>query len=205
MNVALGTAGGGEERAPNVYSGMVVRPLEPTDPEALADLDRLYARDHEVTEVVSRASVHYFSRSAHSFVAEAPLAAEGASEAGAMLGFVLAHPVWSGGGAVVRIERLTTSAADERGPEAAAALAAAVVKSAYDAGVYRLLASVPQSDSLGSAALATELFETEASVMFTRSLGSGYLSGSSAGGPVETAAVETVAGEPVTEERRRSA
>src|SRR5690606_18563291 len=88
----------------------LLRPIELGDLEALADLDARYARATGQSQVMDRASVHYYLRSGHSFVAErVQLGAAkpaGHSEGQAELdGFVLAHSTWSGRTAVVRVER----------------------------------------------------------------------------------------------------
>src|SRR5690606_25979992 len=118
-------------------------------------------------------SGHFFARSGHSFVVETPL--HPAIEA-APVGFLLAHASWSGAHAVVRLERITV----EPGPgsaELAGALTAAVVKSAYDAGVYRLVANVAAADRVARDALEATLFESEPRVSYVRQLGSGALDG----------------------------
>ena len=160
-----------------------MRPLEPADTDALTVLDQAHAVEHGVRSMVSRASVHYFSRSGHSFVAE--LITNDPSSGNGPLGLILAHPVWAGSGAIVRIERLAVAVSSGRVAAVASALTAAVVKSAYDAGVYRLLAALPESDAVGMDALAASEFYQEASVVFELTLGSGGLSGSNPGGSNE--------------------
>lgn len=164
--------------------GVVVRPLELSDAEALAAIDGAYAAALGIRPQVSRASLHYFQRTGHSFVAEL--------SGPAVVGLVLAHSVWGGAEAAVRIERLalrfdTASAVDET--RIAEALTAAVVKSAYDAGVYRLVAAVPDADDLARGALSATLFEPETSVVYQRRLGSGTLSGADAGAADQVAGV----------------
>lgn len=170
----------------------LLRPIELGDLEALADLDARYARATGQSQVMDRASVHYYLRSGHSFVAErVQLGAAkpaGHSEGQAELdGFVLAHSTWSGRTAVVRVERVVV--ASEADPEAhtvASALTAAVVKSAYDAGVYRLVAAVAAGDRLAHGALEASGFTASQEVSYQRLLGAGALSG---GGSPERAGV----------------
>lgn len=164
----------------------LIRPLELADLEQLAELDERYAGALGVERVVERASVHYYLRSGHSFVAarrhdDAPavsLAATAGAGQADIAGFALAHSVWSGARAVVRLERVAV--AGRRSAEAAAvaaALTAAVVKSAYDAGVYRLVAAIADDDRLTRDALEAASFTTLPEVTYQRLLGAGALSG----------------------------
>lgn len=169
-----------------------VRPLQVGDLDALEALDLAYAAALGAERAVSRASVHYYQRSGHSFVAERPSPGEAAPVA---LGFALAHPSWSGAHAVVRLERLGVAGAPpDEAAEAATALAAAVVKSAYDAGVYRLEANVPAADAVARTALSATLFVPDAAVSYLRRLGSGALSGAAerGGGDVAEQAARDV-------------
>jgi hypothetical protein len=84
------------------------------------------------------------------------------------LGFVLAHATWSGGRPVVRVERLATCGEDA----VARALVEAVVKSAYDAGVYDIVAAVPTRDALATSALANASFAHDDLSVYVRVLGS---------------------------------
>lgn len=138
-----------------------VRALTGDDAEIIAAIDAGYsaALDAEVTANAGSASFH--SRTGHSFVAELD---------GEPKGFVLATAIWTGGRPLVRMERLATlDAADLPAREA---LLAALVKSAYDAGVYDLLAELPEGDSAGAAALAVTDFRPAPVKMFERKLGS---------------------------------
>lgn len=135
-----------------------VRPVAADDLAVLAPLDAEYAARLGLEPGVTLGSLHYFGRSGHSFVAEV---------AGSTLGFALAHSTWSGGDAALRLERLVGTG------EAADALAAAVVKSAYDAGVYRLVAELPRDDTVGRAAVEAAGFAPRATVSYARRLGSG--------------------------------
>ena len=134
-----------------------LRPVAADDLAALAPLDAAYAARLGLEPQVTLGSLHYFGRSGHSFVAE---------EGGAALGFALAHSTWAGGDAALRLERLVGA------PAAAGALAAAVVKSAYDAGVYRLVAELPRGDATGRAAVEAAGFTPRETVSYARRLGS---------------------------------
>jgi len=138
----------------------MVRPPVVADLEALAALDAQYARRHGVATQVDRSSLAFYGRSGHAFVRE---------DASGPLGFALAHAVWDGGRPVVRLSRLVAVADD---PAVLAALLEAVVKSAYDAGVYDLAADVPAGDAGAQAALRGAAFEPRPVVRFERVLGS---------------------------------
>lgn len=149
----------------------LVRPLEPNDLDALTPLDEAYAAAVGAEAHVNRGSLHFFGRSGHSFVAE--------SADGSPLGFVLAHSTWTGGLPALRLERLVAAPGDDAA-DTAAALAEAVVKSAYDAGVYRLNAEVPTVDDVGLTALTRAGFVQRDVVAFGRRLGSAGTSGTRA-------------------------
>jgi len=134
-----------------------VRPVSADDLRSLEPLDGAYAARLGLEPYVTLGSLHFFGRTGHSFVTEA---------GGNALGFALAHSTWSGGDPVLRLERLVGTA------EAANALAAAVVKSAYDAGVYRLVADVPEGDATGRAAVEAAGFAQSPTVSYARRLGS---------------------------------
>lgn len=141
----------------------LVRSLTPADSEALQSLDDDHAAAVGSEGYVNRGSLHYFARSGHSFIAE--------STAGDALGFVFAHTTWTGGRPALRLERLVASRGT--GQEAVAtALAEAVVKSAYDAGVYRLSAEVDANDPVGRVAVTRAGFTPLDVVAFGRTLGS---------------------------------
>ena len=135
-----------------------LRPVAADDLAALAPLDAAYAARLGLEPQVTLGSLHYFGRSGHSFVAE--------DAAGRALGFALAHSTWSGGDPALRLERLVGDAA------VAGTLAEAVVKSAYDAGVYRLVAELPRGDATGRAAVASAGFTERDAVSYARLLGS---------------------------------
>lgn len=134
-----------------------VTPVELADLDDLALVDGRYAHAMGDEVVVSRPSVHFYQRSGHSFTAR---------DGAAVLGFVLAHATWSGGRPVVRIERLAGDAAGLR------PLVEAVVKSAYDAGVYDIVATVPDTDGLAKHALGSATFQPRAATVLGRVLGS---------------------------------
>ena len=131
--------------------------VEIEDLEALEAADGRYAEASGVEQVVNRSSVHFYRRSGHSFVAR---------EGGEVRGFVLAHASWSGGRPVVRVERLVG------GEEVAPALVEAVVKSAYDAGVYDIVATLPRTDVSAHAAFDAAAFRPLPVSVVGRVLGS---------------------------------
>lgn len=110
----------------------MLRPVTVDDLDPLAAIDAGYARDHGADPVVTAASLAYYARSGHAFVAQ-----RGAE----VVGGVLAHAVWDGERPTVRVARLV----GEEG--ARGALLEAVVKSAYDSAVYDLVAEVPAADA----------------------------------------------------------
>ncbi len=134
------------------------RAVEAEDDRLLAQLDREYADTYRLEPVAGRAGTSFHARSGHSFVAE---------REGEVHGFVLASAQWSGGRPAVRVERLAGT-----GPEALDALVAALVKSAYDAGVYDLEAALPAADEAGIAALERGMFAARQVAVYGRVLGS---------------------------------
>jgi hypothetical protein len=110
----------------------LLRSVEVDDLAGLEALDGAYAARHGLAPVVGAASLAFYARSGHAFVA---------TDGGAAVGFALAQAVWDGARPTVRLVRLAAAA-----PAAGPALAEAVVKSAYDAAVYDLVADVPASD-----------------------------------------------------------
>jgi hypothetical protein len=112
---------------------LLLRPLEVDDLGDLEALDAAYAGRHDVAAIVGPASLAFFARSGHAFLAlERPTRT---------VGFALAHAVWDGARPTLRLVRLVGERAPRR------ALAEAVVKSAYDAAVYALVAEVPTGDA----------------------------------------------------------
>lgn len=137
------------------------RPLSVGDLESLAPIDAAYAAARALEGVVSRAALHLYQRSGHSFVSE---------EGSRVTGFILAQAVWSGDNAAVSVQRLALAADDD--VAAALALVKALSKSAYDSGVYHLEVALPQGDEAARAALEAESFLELPSVVYARGLGS---------------------------------
>jgi hypothetical protein len=146
-----------------------LRPVAVDDLAELQQLDAAYAREMGVEPAVEAASLGFFARTGHAFVAEA---------GGRPRGVVLAQAVWDGVRPTVRVSRLVGS------PEARRALAEAVVKSAYDAAVYDLAAEVPAADEALAALLSAAHWSERPTRRFERVLGSRSNPGSRAeGGP----------------------
>lgn len=143
-----------------------VRPLSESDAGALLPIDDGYAVSHGVEGVANAAALRFFERSGHSFVAEL-VDSGGAPRA---VGFLLAQAVWSGNRPVVHLMRV--AAEMQAGAEVAGALVRALVKSAYDAGVYDLLARVPGGDADLERQLQAEEFQPDTQRSFVRVLGS---------------------------------
>ncbi len=141
---------------------MTVRPPDEADLAALAAIDSAYAADHSVEGVVTAGALRFFGRTEHSFVAQE----DGAGAR--LLGFVFAQAVWSGERPQVFVARLAFGGQAEAG----AALLKALVKSAYDCGVYDLHARVPASDERLRSLLQQELFLPDPQHSFVRVLGS---------------------------------
>lgn len=138
------------------------RPVNVGDLVSLAPIDASYAAARALEGVVSRAALHLYERSGHSFVAQ--------TDAGAVTGFVLAQAIWSGDRAVVSVNRLALARDDDH--DSATALVKALSKSAYDSAVYHLEVALPRSDSAARAALEAELFFELPNVVYARGLGS---------------------------------
>jgi len=134
-----------------------LRPVAVDDLAELEPLDAAYAREMAVEPAVEAASLGFFARTGHAFVAEA---------GGRPQGVVLAQAVWDGVRPTVRVSRLIGS------PEARRALAEAVVKSAYDAAVYDLAAEVPAADAALAALLSAASWSERPTRRFERVLGS---------------------------------
>ncbi|MBX3139534.1 MAG: DUF1999 family protein [Trueperaceae bacterium] len=152
-----------------------IRPLVAGDLERLAELDGAYSSRHGLERAVNLAALRFFERSGHSFVAEVGDAAvvDSAatdSTAGAELaGFLLAQAVWTGERPTVHAHRL--AAHEDATAEARAALAGALVKSAYDAGVYDLVFRTPRTDDALRTALLGEGYLEDDHVTLTLVLG----------------------------------
>ncbi|MFO8151351.1 MAG: DUF1999 family protein [Trueperaceae bacterium] len=144
-----------------------LRPVAVDDLADLQPLDAAYAREMGVEPAVEAASLGFFARTGHAFVAESDGRAQGA---------VFAQAVWDGVRPTVRVSRVIGS------PEARRALAEAVVKSAYDAAVYDLVAEVPAADESLAALLSAARWSECPTRRFARVLGSRANPGSLASG-----------------------
>lgn len=140
--------------------------MSESDAGTLLALDDSYALQHDVEGAVNAAALRFFERSGHSFVAE-QIGEDGAARAA---GFALAQAVWSGNRPVVHLMRAVAD--PQAGTEVVGSLVRAVVKSAYDAGVYDLFARVPSTDADLARQLQAESFQSDSHLSFTRVLGS---------------------------------
>lgn len=143
---------------------MTVRPPVEADLAALTRIDADYADLHGLEPVITAGALRFFGRTEHSFVAE-----RGRDSTDGPVGFVLAQAIWSGDRPQVLVARLATAG---MGQEATSALIKALVKSAYDSGVYDLLARVPSADGQLRALLTSEDFFQDDLVPYVRILGS---------------------------------
>lgn len=150
---------------------IVVRPPEEGDLEALSVIDAGYAEAHGADRVVKPGALRFFGRTEHSFVAVNAAAGSPAT------GFVFAQTFWSGERPRLLIERLVAEQ-----EEAAEALLKAVVKSAYDSGVYDLLARFPSSDGGLVRLLQEDGFTPDPHHLYSRILGSRGQAKGAAGG-----------------------
>ena len=145
------------------------RPLTPDDEDVLAPLDAAYARRFGLEPLVSRASLSFYVRSGHAFVAV---------RSGREVGFAFAQAVWNGARPTVYVNRLAVMDPDDENSKgsgdlgARLALVEAVTKSAYDAAVYDLQALLPAGDALGRKALTEKSYGLKDYVVFERTLGS---------------------------------
>ena len=144
-----------------------LRPVAVDDLAELQPLDAAYVRDTGVEPAIEAASLGFFARTGHAFVAESD---------GRPQGVVLAQAVWDGVRPTVRVSRLIGS------PEARRVLAEAVVKSAYDAAVYDLAAEVPAADEALAALLSATSWSERPTRRFERVLGSRATAGPRASG-----------------------
>ena len=137
---------------------MTVRPLQSEDLEVLRPLDRAYAADAGVEPLLDEGSLSFFGRTGHSFVLE---------RSGEPSGFLLAQSVWDGKRPTVSIVRFAAQ------PDSGlVALLEALTKSAYDAGVYDIVAAVPEVDAPGREALERSDYRLRRNVVYSRVLGS---------------------------------
>lgn len=149
---------------------VTARPPVEADLDVLTLLDERYARGHGLERLVSAGSLRFFGRTEHSFVAES-----GSGSGSHLLGFVFAQAVWSGERPQVLMQRLATSDAGvdpDLAAVASASLVKALVKSAYDSGVYDLVTRVPATDVALRDLLRTEAFFEDEQVTYVRLLGS---------------------------------
>ena len=148
------------------------RPLTPDDEDVLAPVDAAYARRFGLEPLVSRASLSFYVRSGHAFVAV---------RSGQEVGFAFAQAVWNGARPTVYLNRLAVMDPDvvvdlddasSGDLGARLALVEAVTKSAYDAAVYDLQALLPAGDALGRRAFIEKSYGLKDYVIFERTLGS---------------------------------
>lgn len=137
------------------------RPLTPEDDELLSRIDAAYAEALGLEPMVSKASISFYARSGHAFVAMTE---------GEAVGFVLAHAVWNGARPVVQVSRLAVG--DTAKTEAREALLEAVTKSAYDAAVYDIQVYTPAADEAARGALQTKDYTPVPITVWQRILGS---------------------------------
>lgn len=142
---------------------ITVRPPLEGDLAALTQIDTEYAANHDLEALVTAGSLRFFGRTEHSFVAE-----DKEQPDAPPVGFVFAQAVWSGERPQVIVARLATGGS----ATAASALVKALVKSAYDSGVYDLLARTPVTDAEQRDVLLEEAFFEDPLVQYVRVLGS---------------------------------
>jgi hypothetical protein len=135
----------------------ITRPVEEGDLDDLRRLEADHARRLGIAPIVDRAVLAYYCRSGHAFVHQT---ADGTR------GFVLAHAVWDGARPVLRIGRMVGD------DDVLSALLEAVVRSAYDAAVYDLVAEAHERDESAQAALALRAFDPAPVLRYERTLGS---------------------------------
>ncbi|MEZ4607957.1 MAG: DUF1999 family protein [Deinococcales bacterium] len=136
------------------------RPLSEDDFEVLSPIDQAYALKWDLEPQLSRASLSFYLRTGHSFVA---------MRQGRAVAFVLAQAIWNGVRPTVWASYL---AAEEDDQEACEAMLEAVVKSAYDSAVYDLEVSLPCEDMTGQLALEIKGFLLRPLKLYKRVLGS---------------------------------
>jgi hypothetical protein len=137
------------------------RPLEADDLPAVRAIDGAYARAYGLEPRATEASLRFFARTGHAFVAVGE---------GGVRGYVLAQAVFDG-------ERPTLFAGRFASPppgdaDALRALLRSLTKSAYDAGVYDLHVEIPAGDVAGQQALRAESYRPAVTAVFQRQLGS---------------------------------
>ncbi|HKI56892.1 MAG TPA: DUF1999 family protein [Trueperaceae bacterium] len=137
------------------------RPLDIDDAPEVAAIDRAYARAYGLEPRTSEASLRFFARSGHAFVAEGE---------GGVLGFVLAQPVFDGERPTLLVWRLASPPPGDAA--AVRALTRALTKSAYDAGIYDVRVDLPDGDASGAEVLEAEAYGSVPTTAFARHLGS---------------------------------
>ena len=138
----------------------LIRPLGPEDEYALLPIDVSYSTAHLLDPMVGRAQLSFYSRTGHSFTAE---------ETGMITGFILGHAMWDGSQPSVRVRRVVSS---ENQSYVRAALLEAVIKSAYDSGVYSIELELVLSDEASLSVLEEKGFEVRPMALYGRRLGS---------------------------------
>ena len=138
----------------------VVRPLCTEDEGALIPIDLAYSTAYLVNTIIGRAQLSFYVRTGHAFVAE---------ETGIVSGFILAHAIWDGARPSVRIRRVVSSGNQS---DVVAALLGAVIKSAYDSGVYNIELEIVLRDKTSLSVLADQGFEMRPVALYGRRLGS---------------------------------
>lgn len=137
------------------------RPLDTIDLESLRALDRIHTRRFGVEPLISAASLGYYRRSGHAFVAERD---------GTAVGFILGRALWDGQQAAVSAARVAVA---EPGDVAVlTTLVDAFTKSAYDAGVYRLELRLDDDDATAIDAGLARGYRRAAHTILSRRLGS---------------------------------
>jgi hypothetical protein len=138
---------------------MLCRDIRESDFGALGALERQLLGEHPPYRYrCTPGALRFFSRSGHSFVA---------TEADEIMGVALAQAVWQGDQVTVLITRLLSCS-----DEATQALLGAVVKSAYDAGVYEVAMHVDPNNPAMCQALRDQGFQLGPLVLGVRVLGS---------------------------------
>ncbi|MER3481202.1 MAG: DUF1999 domain-containing protein [Meiothermus sp.] len=143
---------------------MTYRDFQEFDFPALERLEKKLLGDQPAHRYrTNPAALRFFSRSGHSFLAHF---------AGEVHGFVLAQAVWQGDQVTVLITRLLADS-----EEAYRGLIAAVVKSAYDAGVYEVALHIDAGNAPVVRALSENGFTVGPLLLAVRVLGSRGLRG----------------------------
>jgi len=137
------------------------RPLEPEDAPDVRAIDSAYARAYGLEPRTGEASLRFFARTGHAFVAVGK---------GGVRGYVLAQAVFDGERPTLFASRLASPPPGD--PEALRALLRALTKSAYDAGVYDVRVELPAEDAAGAGALDAESYRPASASVYTRQLGS---------------------------------